>query len=93
MNTPSHHRVHHATNARYLDRNYAGVFIVWDRLFGTFAPERDDDRPRYGLVKDLGSFSLLWAAFHEWVGIAQRRAGGAVAAQARLSVAPARLEP
>ena len=71
MNTPSHHRVHHATNARYLDRNYAGVFIVWDRLFGTFVAERDDDRPRYGLVKDLGSFSLIWAAFHEWVGIAK----------------------
>ena len=71
MNTPSHHRVHHATNARYLDRNYAGVFIVWDRLFGTFEPERDDDRPRYGLVRDLGSFHLLWAAFHEWVGIAK----------------------
>ena len=70
MNTRSHHRVHHATNARYLDRNYAGVFIVWDRLFGTFVAERDDDRPRYGLVKDLGSFSLLWAACHEWVGIA-----------------------
>ena len=71
MNTPSHHRVHHATNARYLDRNYAGVLIVWDRLFGTFEPERDDDRPRYGLVHDLGSFSLLWAAFHEWGGIAR----------------------
>ena len=71
MNTPSHHRVHHATNARYLDRNYAGVFIVWDKLFGTFEGERDDDRPRYGLVHDLGSFHLLWAAFHEWVGIAK----------------------
>jgi sterol desaturase/sphingolipid hydroxylase (fatty acid hydroxylase superfamily) len=71
MNTPSHHRVHHATNARYLDRNYAGVFIVWDRLFGTYEGERDDDRPRYGLVHNLGSFSLLWAAFHEWVGIAR----------------------
>ena len=71
MNTPSHHRVHHATNARYLDRNYAGVFIVWDRLFGTFEGERDADRPRYGIVKNLGSFSLLWAAFHEWVGIAR----------------------
>ena len=69
MNTPSHHRVHHASNARYLDRNYAGVFIVWDRLFGTFEGERDDDRPRYGLVHDLGSFHLLWAAVHEWVGI------------------------
>ena len=71
MNTPSHHRVHHATNARYLDRNYAGVFIVWDRLFGSFEAERDDDRPRYGIVKQLGSFNLLWAAFHEWVGIAK----------------------
>ncbi|RYE04049.1 MAG: sterol desaturase family protein [Sphingomonadales bacterium] len=71
MNTPSHHRVHHATNARYLDKNYAGVFIVWDRMFGTFTPERDDDKPRYGIVKNLGSFNLLWAAFHEWVGIAK----------------------
>lgn len=71
MNTPSHHRVHHATNPRYLDRNYAGVFIVWDRMFGSFEPERDDDRPRYGIVKNLGSFNLLWAAFHEWVGIAR----------------------
>ncbi|WP_137861927.1 MULTISPECIES: sterol desaturase family protein [unclassified Sphingomonas] len=71
MNTPSHHRVHHATNPRYLDKNYAGVFIVWDRMLGTFEPERDDERPRYGIVKDLGSFNLLWAAFHEWVGIAK----------------------
>ena len=71
MNTPSHHRVHHATNPRYLDRNYAGVFIVWDKLLGTFTPELDEDRPRYGIVKNLGSFNLIWAAFHEWVGIAQ----------------------
>ncbi|MGY2734244.1 sterol desaturase family protein [Sphingomonas sp. UYP23] len=71
MNTPSHHRVHHATNPRYLDTNYAGVFIVWDRLFGTFEPERADDRPRYGIVKNLGSFNLLWAASHEWIGISQ----------------------
>jgi sterol desaturase/sphingolipid hydroxylase (fatty acid hydroxylase superfamily) len=70
MNTPSHHRVHHATNPRYLDRNYAGVFIVWDRLFGTFEPERDDERIRYGIVKQLGSFNLLWSVFHEWIGMA-----------------------
>jgi sterol desaturase/sphingolipid hydroxylase (fatty acid hydroxylase superfamily) len=69
MNTPSHHRVHHAVNPRYLDRNYAGTFIVWDKLFGTFAAEVDADRPRYGIVKQLGSFNLLWAVFHEWVGI------------------------
>lgn len=71
MNTPSHHRVHHATNPRYLDRNYAGVFIVWDRLFGTYVREEDEERPRYGIVKQLGSFNLLWAAFHEWAGIAK----------------------
>jgi sterol desaturase/sphingolipid hydroxylase (fatty acid hydroxylase superfamily) len=71
MNTPSHHRVHHATNPRYLDRNYAGVLIVWDKLFGSFEPERDDERPRYGIVKDLGSFNVLWAATHEWIGIAR----------------------
>lgn len=73
MNTPSHHRVHHATNPRYLDRNYAGVFIVWDKMFGTFEPElRKDEsgeRIRYGIVKQLGSFNLLWAVFHEWIGM------------------------
>ncbi len=69
MNTPSHHRVHHATNPRYLDRNYAGVFIVWDRMFGTFEAERDDEPIRYGIIKQLGSFNLLWAVFHEWVGM------------------------
>ncbi|WP_164115193.1 sterol desaturase family protein [Sphingorhabdus sp. Alg239-R122] len=71
MNTPSHHRVHHATNPRYLDSNYAGVFIIWDRMFGTFVPETDEEEIRYGIVKQLGSFNLLWAAFHEWVGIAK----------------------
>jgi len=69
MNTPAHHRVHHAVNPRYLDRNYAGVFIVWDRIFGTFEAERPDDAPRYGLVTPLGSFNVLRAAFHEWQSI------------------------
>jgi sterol desaturase/sphingolipid hydroxylase (fatty acid hydroxylase superfamily) len=71
MNTPSHHRVHHATNPRYLDRNYAGVFIIWDRMFGTFTEEVNDEQIRYGIVKQLGTFSLLWSVFHEWIGIAQ----------------------
>jgi sterol desaturase/sphingolipid hydroxylase (fatty acid hydroxylase superfamily) len=69
LNTPSHHRVHHGTNARYLDRNYAGVFIVWDRMFGTFEAERDDEPPRYGIIKNLATSNPLWVAFHEWVGI------------------------
>ncbi len=71
MNTPSHHRVHHATNPRYLDRNYAGVFIIWDRMFGTFTSEVADEQIRYGIVKQLGTFNLLWSVFHEWVGIAK----------------------
>ncbi len=71
MNTPSHHRVHHATNPRYLDRNYAGVFIVWDKLFGSFTAEDRQEKCRYGIVKNLGSFNLLWSVFHEWIGIAR----------------------
>ena len=71
MNTPSHHRVHHATNPRYLDRNYAGVFIVWDKLFGSFEPERDDEACTYGLVKQIGHFNVVKAAFHEWVAMAR----------------------
>ena len=66
FNTPSHHRVHHATNPLYLDRNYAGVFIIWDRMFGTFQRESEDFPPRYGIIKQLGSFQLLHAVFHEW---------------------------
>jgi len=71
MNTPSHHRVHHATNARYLDANYAGVFIVWDRLFGSFAPEEPAEPCRYGIVRNLGTFNPLKVACHEWVAIAK----------------------
>lgn len=71
FNTPSHHRVHHGRNPRYLDANYAGIFMAWDRLFGSFIPERDDDPVDYGLVKPLGSYNVFWAAVHEWVGIAR----------------------
>lgn len=69
FNTPSHHRVHHARNPRYLDRNYAGILIVWDRLFGTFQPELDEEPCRYGVVKNLATFNLLRVAFHEWAAI------------------------
>jgi len=69
MNTPSHHRVHHGRNPRYLDCNYAGVFIVWDKLFGTFVPEMEEERVDYGLVRNLGTFNPIRVAFHEWVGI------------------------
>jgi sterol desaturase/sphingolipid hydroxylase (fatty acid hydroxylase superfamily) len=71
MNTPSHHRVHHATNPRYLDRNYAGIFILWDRLFGSFVAEEPSDPCRYGIVKNIGTFNPLRIALHEWVAIAR----------------------
>ena len=70
MNTPSHHRVHHATNPRYIDRNYAGIFIVWDKLFGSFVAEEASDPCRYGIIKNIGTFNPLRIAFHEWVAIA-----------------------
>lgn len=69
LNTPSHHRVHHATNPIYLDRNYAGVFIIWDRIFGTFQAEIDEEKCRYGIVKNLGTYNPLKICLHEWVGI------------------------
>ena len=69
FNTPSHHRVHHGTNSRYLDRNYAGILIVWDKLFGTFEPERE--RPIYGLTKNIESYNPVVVAFHEWAALAR----------------------
>lgn len=71
LNTPSHHRVHHASNPRYLDANYAGVFMIWDRLFGSFVAERGDEPPRYGIVHNLGSFNPLRIALHEYYAIAR----------------------
>lgn len=64
MNTPSHHRVHHGINPRYIDKNHAGIFIIWDRLLGTFVVE--DDEPVYGTVKPLQSFDPVWANLAEW---------------------------
>ncbi len=66
LNTPSHHRVHHAANLDYLDANYGGVLIVFDRLFGTFVAERADLPCRYGLVKPITTYNPLAIAFHEW---------------------------
>jgi sterol desaturase/sphingolipid hydroxylase (fatty acid hydroxylase superfamily) len=71
FNTPSHHRVHHARNPRYLDANYAGTLIVWDRLFGTFVPELDRDPPQFGLVKNIDTYNPFKVALGEYVGIAR----------------------
>lgn len=59
--TPSHHRVHHAQNERYIDKNYGGMFIIWDRLFGTYEPERDDDPVVFGVRKPLENWNPFWA--------------------------------
>lgn len=69
LNTPSHHRVHHGKNVRYLDRNHGGVLIIWDRLFGTFAAEDERDPVRYGLTRDITSFNPFWIAVHDFVAI------------------------
>ena len=69
FNTPSHHRVHHAVNPRYLDANYAGTLIIWDKMFGTFVPELVHDRPRYGITSQLGTFNVFRVAFHELIGM------------------------
>lgn len=75
FNTPSHHRVHHGSDLEYLDKNHAGILIIWDRLFGTFEPERN--RPTYGLTTNINSHNPVRIAFHEWASIGQdiRRAG------------------
>jgi len=71
FNTPSHHRVHHASNARYLDRNHAGTLIIWDRLFGTFEPEDESEPLIYGLTRNINTYNPIRIAFHEWIDIAR----------------------
>lgn len=67
FNTPSHHRVHHGRNPTYIDKNYGGTLIVFDRLFGTFMPETEV--PDYGLVRKVHSHNPIWLTMHEWVGM------------------------
>lgn len=71
LNTPSHHRVHHASNPRYIDRNHGGTLILWDRLFGTFEPEDLRDRPIYGLTRNIRTYNPVRIALHEWIDIAR----------------------
>ncbi|MFT4188623.1 MAG: sterol desaturase family protein [Aeromicrobium sp.] len=69
FNTPSHHRVHHGSDPEYLDTNYAGIFIIWDRLFGTFTEERQ--RPTYGLTKKVDTYNLLKLQYGHYGDIAR----------------------
>ncbi|MDQ2700534.1 MAG: sterol desaturase family protein, partial [Actinomycetota bacterium] len=67
FNTPSHHRVHHGSQEQYLDRNYAGILIIWDRMFGTFEPE--GERVRYGLTTNINTFNPVKVAYGEFANI------------------------
>ncbi|GGG45281.1 fatty acid hydroxylase [Bizionia arctica] len=66
MNTPSHHRVHHGSNPIYLDRNHAGILIIWDKIFGTFQPELKEEKVVYGLVSNINTYNPVKVAFVEW---------------------------
>ncbi|MFD2166160.1 sterol desaturase family protein [Thalassotalea euphylliae] len=70
FNTPSHHRVHHATNKQYLDKNYAGIFIIWDKMFGTFAEEKEE--VRYGVFPRINSVNPVKVFFSGYVKLFQR---------------------
>jgi sterol desaturase/sphingolipid hydroxylase (fatty acid hydroxylase superfamily) len=69
FNTPSHHRVHHASNVRYMDQNHAGILIIWDRLFGSFTEERNEEKPVYGITTNINTYNLLKIASHEFVDV------------------------
>lgn len=84
FNTPSHHRVHHGTNPQYIDKNYAGVLIIWDKLFGTFEPEIEP--VRYGITKPLHSFNPITVTFHEWREMWSAAFGKPLSVKQRLSV-------
>ncbi|MBD3784627.1 MAG: sterol desaturase family protein [Micrococcales bacterium] len=73
LNTPSHHRVHHGSNSRYLDRNHGSILIVWDKLFGTF--EQEEEPVVYGLTKNIDTYNPAVIATHEWLDIARDVAG------------------
>ena len=92
FNTPSHHRVHHARNPKYIDRNYAGVLIVWDKLFGSFVEEDPAVPCEYGIVGRIDSHNPLRLTFHEWIAMLRdaAHAGGPRAALVQLFGPPER---
>lgn len=69
FNTPSHHRVHHGRNPEYIDRNFGGTLIIWDRLFGTFVEEREDLPPEYGITRQIHSYSPVTLTLHEFIAL------------------------
>jgi len=71
MSTPSHHRVHHASNVKYLDKNMGMVLIIWDKLFGTFVEEDENEKVVYGLTENIKTHHPVKMVFHEWINIAK----------------------
>ena len=92
FNTPSHHRVHHARNAQYIDRNYAGVLILWDKLFDTYVEEDPAVPCTYGIIGQIHSHNPIRLTFHEWIAMFRdaARAGGWRAALGQLFGPPER---
>lgn len=90
--TPSHHRVHHATNEKYLDKNYGSTFIFWDRLFGTFQPE--EEPAQYGITTPVNSYNPVYLCFHEWVDIVKdvRKSSSVKEAYMMVFARPSKLE-
>ena len=87
LNSPTHHRLHHASNALYLDKNYGGVLIIFDRMFGSFAQARPEETIRYGLVRPLPSTTTLGLALGEWRRlIADMRGAGTIGSALRTAV-------
>jgi sterol desaturase/sphingolipid hydroxylase (fatty acid hydroxylase superfamily) len=72
FNTPSHHRVHHGSDIKYLDKNHGGILIIWDRLFGTF--KKEEERPTYGLTKNIETYNPVVIAFTTWKSLIQQAA-------------------
>jgi sterol desaturase/sphingolipid hydroxylase (fatty acid hydroxylase superfamily) len=84
FNTPSHHRVHHGSNPLYLDRNHAGIFIIWDKLFGTFQAELKEEKVIYGLTANINTYNPLKIAFHEWIAMSKDSFSGKMSFTNRL---------
>jgi hypothetical protein len=92
LNTPSSHRVHHGIDPKYVDRNYGGMFMLWDRMYGTYQPEEEE--PTYGTVKPLASFSPLWAQLEGWHRLASMtRDTGRLGDKLRVWLAPPEWRP
>ncbi|WP_226467908.1 sterol desaturase family protein [Luteimonas panaciterrae] len=94
FNTPSHHRVHHARNPKYIDRNYAGVLIIWDKLFGTYVDEDPAVPCEYGIIGQIHSHNPITLTFHEWIAMFRdaARVGGLRGALGQLFCPPERAD-